>query len=254
AYEGLDEIVRQRKLGPDAAHPVNTYRVQKLIGDVACKPGKSFFFTLNQDLFIERNYYIYSGIRPRPSIPGIQIGEDWFTTNFGGKIGREDIRHVPSAAELDARKQEIVAQSDFFYVKLHGSQNWRSSADAQLMVIGKGKTDQISREPLLAWYSELFRAVVLQSERRLLVIGYGFRDEHINNVIADAVANHGLALYVISPVPYDAFRQDLRAAPAGEVILQGLSGYYPCGLLEMFPGDQSITQIYRQLCDTFLAG
>lgn len=33
----------------------------------------------------------------------------------------------------------------------------------------------------------------------MFVIGYGFRDEHINEIIASSVKEHGLQLYVLSP-------------------------------------------------------
>jgi hypothetical protein len=107
-----------------------------------------------------------------------------------------------------------------------------------MMVIGKDKADQISREPLLAWYMNIFKQVLSQKDRRLLVIGYGFRDKHINEIISKAVKNHGLKLYVISPEGPRKFVKEVKGHPSGKEILKGLSGYFPYKLLEALDGDQ----------------
>jgi len=120
------------------------------------------------------------------------------------------------------------------------------------MVIGRGKASQIQKEPLLSWYFEIFKEVLLQPYRHLLVIGYGFGDEHINKVIGKAVKQHGLKIYIISPQPVDGFRATLFEKKFGKEIWKGLSGYFNYTLLEMFPADQSVTQAYRNLCKHFL--
>ena len=110
------------------------------------------------------------------------------------------------------------------------------------MVIGRGKRDQIMREPLLAWYFDVFKEVLYQPETRLLSIGYGFGDEHINEVIANAVVSHGLRIYIISPSSPGAFRERLPETHRGTDIWNGLGGYFPYAFREMFPADQSISR------------
>lgn len=65
-----------------------------------------------------------------------------------------------------------------------------------------------------------------------LGLGYGFRDSHINKVIADATANDGLKVSVISPVsPNDFYMRELKAHKlfsSNLPIWEGLHRYY-CG-------------------------
>ena len=77
------------------------------------------------------------------------------------------------------------------------------------MVIGGNKPAQIHREKLLQWYFDLFQEVLSCPNRRLLVIGYGFRDLHINAVIAQSIQQHGLKLYIISPQSPEGFKNEL---------------------------------------------
>jgi hypothetical protein len=41
--------------------------------------------------------------------------------------------------------------------------------------------------PLLSCYSDIFKAVLYAGDVRLMIVGYGFGDKHINAVIAEAV-------------------------------------------------------------------
>src|SRR5439155_13282313 len=85
-------------------------------------------------------------------------------------------------------------------IKLHGSMNWqREVGGRKVMIIGGGKLTQIRSEPLLDWYYKIFKQVLSRKNQRLLVIGYGFGDPHINDVILKSVREHGLRLYVVSP-------------------------------------------------------
>jgi hypothetical protein len=51
--------------------------------------------------------------------------------------------------------------------------------------------------------------------QRLCVIGYGFKDEHINSAIADAVAGRDLELFVISPISADELKGTLAQRQEG---------------------------------------
>jgi hypothetical protein len=95
------------------------------------------------------------------------------------------------------------------------------------MVIGRGKNRQIKNEPLLCYYYKIFKKVLSQTNRRLLIIGYGFGDEHINSVISNAVENYGLKIYIISPEPPNKLKERLCAGCKKETvnIWYGISGY-----------------------------
>lgn len=112
------------------------------------------------------------------------------------------------------------------------------------MVIGRGKETRIMQEPLLSWYLETFESVLSEEGRKLLVIGYGFRDPHINEVIARCVGKHGLDLYILSPLSPETFEHHLKLHAFGSsndsrslsgVLWRGLAGYFQGNLTDVCP-------------------
>jgi hypothetical protein len=68
--------------------------------------------------------------------------------------------------------------------------------------MGQHKETEIGRVPLLDWYWGQFREMVGQRDARLMIIGYSFRDQHINEVI-EAAAQRGTQLFIIDPLGVD---------------------------------------------------
>ena len=232
AYENIDSIIFDfftRRDKYNIRHDIRT-----MIGLFSDQKKKSFFFTLNQDLFIERFYFSNSNeIWMKPIIPGINNKSNWFSKDFSKPLKRSDYCPVPDKVELNDNPDSL--DGNFFYVKLHGSCNWTDSNGERLILTGSNKTKKIQDESLLAHYLEIFEGVLFQPERRLLIIGYGFGDEHINKIIANAINDHGLELFIISPKSPKQFRRDLLLKCRGDEIWQGLSGYYPYKLTDIIP-------------------
>lgn len=245
AYERIDEVVREWIYTNDAPYPVNEYGIRDLIQRFSgnqSNPG--FIFTLNQDLFIERKYRGEA----RPKISGVPSNSKWFSPNSTQPLTATDIYQLPTKNMLE--EDTLFTGSNFYYVKLHGSQNWVGSDGNHRMVIGRDKDNQINREPLLKAYLSKFDQVLCRGECSLLVIGYGFGDEHINHVIANAIREHNLSLYVLSPTPIATFSESMISGEKN-TIYNALHGYYCCDLLSMFPADQSETSgkrtLYKQI-------
>ena len=87
----------------------------------------------------------------------------------------------------------------------------------------------------------------------LLIIGYGFRDDHINGVIAEAIEKHSLKLYILSPTDPSVFKNGLckAAQVCGDQIFSGLSGYFQSSFLDLFPSNAPDTPQWKELQDTF---
>lgn len=251
AYAYVDEIVRSWGFRADSPYPVNVYKVQELIARFAgTKAEPGFFFTLNQDLFVERHYY--NG--ERPHLPGIRPRmNNWFTTHFTERIQDQDYVTLPGS-EAVQNEAALFERAGFYYLKLHGSANWRSADGTRRMVIGQGKETQIHNEPLLSKYFEVFTRVLSEGDRRLLVIGYGFRDSHVNRIIGNALQKHGLRLFVMTPEPPASLHDRLCQDESGRQIWSGLGGYFPWPLLRMFPGDQSQTPEWDAVKDQYFQG
>lgn len=74
AYQVLDKICSQWTFRNDASHPVNIYGVNKFIERFSGNRNESgFFFTLNQDLFIERHFNSLNTAFIHPGVPRFQM-------------------------------------------------------------------------------------------------------------------------------------------------------------------------------------
>jgi len=239
AYGSLDNKILAYKRGD---HPVSIADINQFIERFAGHHGKKgFFFTLNQDLFIERY------CRPSNYTP-ITFGAAHRPNHSERALEGSDHVNLPSS--IDEIKDNRLASIDFLYVKLHGSFHWKSHEVSDKMVIGMDKEKQIQGEPLLNYYFDCFKEILSKNDIRLLIIGYGFGDEHINEVIGESIKNNNLRLYVLNPSNPEKFKNDLhRDKPHGERIWNGLTGYYPYSLSQVFPGVETVE--YKLIQDSY---
>ncbi len=151
AYKSMDDnIVRKGYLyGPEVCIDSNALKefIRDLVGD---QKERGFFFTLNQDISIER--YFRTAITT-PCIERINELDDslkqgLFKNSWFGK--------VPNNEELVKRRLDKEGKwknEKVYYVKLHGSFNWKASmdknTDRNIMVIGTSKLEDIEKEPIL---------------------------------------------------------------------------------------------------------
>ena len=147
-------------------------------------------FTLNQDVFLERHFCSDNASRRHmPYMPGLKRTRS-----------PEPLHHNCWARSTwipDKEPFTLHANAQPIF-KLHGSSNWASPDGKPVLVMGGGKAQEIGRNPILRWYSQQFDEHLLRPSARLMVIGYGFRDQHINSSIRLAVET-GLRMFVIAP-------------------------------------------------------
>ena len=160
-------------------------------------------FTLNQDVLLELHYLQHVPLasdRRRwdgPQIPGMTgvrseeqpLGQHWAAGTL-----------IPSSSyALHLRSQP--------FIKLHGSSNWREAGGGPLMILGAEKLRAIGSSTILARYFEYFSNCLCGEPSKLCVIGYGFRDTHINEVLLDAVNKQGMSFFLIDPAGADLYRR-----------------------------------------------
>ena len=96
----------------------------------------------------------------------------------------------------------------------------------RLLVMGASKALSISGYPILSWYKNEFLRR-LRGDTRLLVIGYGFNDPHINEIILDASASGQLKMFLVDPLGVDVANPDrnlpLRRRNPFEDVIAGVS-------------------------------
>lgn len=168
----------------------NSPSIQKFLGRFDA------IFSLNQDLLLEFHY------NPKGLGP-----DGWQGTYFPGI--EPQIMPTLSAGEVINLRRNVGAIGPPIptlqpIYKLHGSVEWLDGSGS-LFVVGGGKESYILSKPLLRGYFEEFRRRLLTSGVRLMMIGYGFADDHVNKLISDAsLANPTLSLYYVHPEGRDA--------------------------------------------------
>lgn len=168
-------------------------------------------FTLNQDTLLEHFYCNENVHLNAPQkwtdviLPGMKKG---LVTDTAYKDSWAYSDWVPSP-----EGKFLVPDGYQPIYKLHGSSNWRNSEGGSLLIMGGAKSKAIASTPLLQAYMDKFRKLMSEKGAKLMTIGYGFRDEHINEAISLG-AKADLRLFNISP-------QGAEAATASNPQKQG---------------------------------
>lgn len=237
AYRSLDNAVKTRGLAGQPYTP-HVMRLIDIFGGNSSRKG--LIFTLNQDLWLERQ----AGCNC--------LGVDKFTPELCDRYN-EDVRpeqfltiRIEGAAErarVDSRNR-----GGYIYLKLHGSYAWKLPDSPDQMIIGTTKERMIRDHPLFSWYLEAFKWAIARGGQKLVIAGYGFKDEHINRVLLEGVQRHSLKLYIITTTPLDRLREEMTHGQYFAIpLLTGIRGYYPWSLNEIFPGDQRETEHARRI-------
>jgi hypothetical protein len=264
AYKQLDQRIRNLHINQFGG-AVDLDKLRMILDRFSGSGNvRGYFFTLNQDLFIERWHLSEDQLW----VPGIS---NHVSRKKEAALSDEDVIVVPTVEMMEKHRERnddsrISTYGRFQYIKLHGSWNWRTSDGKSAMVIGRGKETRIMQEPLLSWYLETFESVLSKGSRKLLVIGYGFRDPHINDVIARCVKEHDLELYILSPLSPETFQHHLKlhafgssndSRPLSGVLWRGLAGYFQGSLRDVCPKGQwaslDETDLAKQITEALFA-
>jgi hypothetical protein len=164
-------------------------------------------FTLNQDLLLER-HYLHGNIG---RLPPPQKWHGWQVPGLNPPNRSPHFDPTPEPARTRMPddpanfKEEPGMQP---YYKLHGSTNWigGNGGQARLLIMGGNKAVEINQYPILTWCHKKFDEY-LACGTRLMVIGYSFRDHHINQAIIRAAQSHALRLFIVDPQGVDVLNK-----------------------------------------------
>ena len=172
AYNIINKLVKNHGLSN-----IDTIKFKELLKGFDKPNGSGFIFTLNQDLFLDNNISMFPEIMYEIPVEGVPINNP----DFPFERIRLNISY-DKFDEFKSSKQKYFNKTNprIFYIKLHGSQDWYKADNSQIMVIGHGKNERIQVKPILEWYFDIFKAQLAKDDTKLLIIGYSFRDEHIN--------------------------------------------------------------------------
>jgi hypothetical protein len=171
-------------------------------------------FTLNQDTLLEQRYLddnVLLGSNGRWQgwdIPGTKL--------FGLEQPYYDSRLARTRARIPDPGRFILNPRYQPYFKLHGSSLFvADESGKQILVMGGNKPGAIASNPLLTWYHREFVNHISRPGARLMIVGYGFNDQHINDALA-AAAGQGLSIFLVNTAGYSIFdgRPDLAKIAA----------------------------------------
>ena len=103
---------------------------------------------------------------------------------------------MPSSEYAAPKNQQPV-------YKMHGSVNWFDAESNEIMVVGHNKVRTIHSLEILTRYLDEFEAAITKPDTRLVIIGYGFADEHVNNAIRNRIRANNLKIFIIDPLGVD---------------------------------------------------
>lgn len=202
-------------------------------------------FTLNQDVLLEHHYandnvaLIGKKRWAGPELPGMRR-----TPPQEPMHSQSWSRSTWSPLPEDGFKADSSFQPIY---KLHGSSNWRRADGQPLLIMGGAKAREIGQTPILNWYASEFERRLSEPGSKLMAIGYGFRDDHINAAIARAV-ERGLKLFIVAPEgaelarrinPTRAMAQIIAPTPLEGMLEDALIGASRRGLREIFGQDDA---------------
>ena len=184
-------------------------------------------FTLNQDLLLESHYLMPSGIGYGLSLvwgsrwdigvlPGVDAIPDPNVVG-GYNVLRTQWRPVASP------RSTVIGPRHQPYYKLHGSTHWQDPNGGRLLVMGGNKPTTMARHPILMWYADKFLEMLSRPNARLMVIGYGFGDDHINRIIYEAWEKGGktLSMFIVQPDGRESLKKINPTNRPGNIYVRG---------------------------------
>ncbi len=245
-YERMDNSLLGYIHAGCTGYDINLENVRRLIGSFAsAKPDLvGCHFTLNQDRFLERlNRQKALGLATlKYKDYGDAIAEHRLDSSFTVSLPDE-------AFIEDFKQHHLESQGDLHYIKLHGSLGWQSVYGGDKLILGMDKFQDMKQEPLLKWYMSLFEQAIYRKNVRLLIIGYSFGDDHINERLTKAIEEFGLEIHIVSPEnPMARLYGDQKT----RVISENIEGYYAGGLVNIFPEKvHTLTPVGADLMEKF---
>lgn len=202
---------------------------------------KGIWFTLNQDILIER-LRIING-EERSSCGMAPFGR------FDGELRINQYQTLPTEYNFEQLTQEVNSSNQIAYIKLHGSYGWLfSSMPQHAMAIGVNKMNIINSEPLLKTYFELFENVLKEGGKKMLIIGYGFNDDHINDILIEAAQEYGLKLYIWTTQSIDSFYKSILDSPKlHNGIWPHIIGFFPYSFQEVWSSERIEHPIFNEI-------
>ncbi len=195
--------------------------------------GRTHLFTLNYDTLFEQAMELlgiqyFDGFTGRadarfdPSVYGLDIYYPGEVAE--GRVRRFDkflhlyklhgsIHWKQKNGEMRARHPDLESFAGYGALEPGGKAQRLSASPAELETIGILPTSTKFAQTLTMPYAHLFRAFQIRlgaPQTFLLVLGYGFGDDHVTRIIETALMNPSLVMLVVEPNPQSQILDRIR--------------------------------------------
>ncbi len=244
----LSEIFK--KIDKEITSGISENSHHRLLKLLQSRDKYNFIVTLNQDLAVERFHLLMSegNIENKPGQPKETIektiGLNFPFTNYfmadvvGSKwngnfcIQRQrDYNFENFQQVIKYSRENILKIGQTNYIKLHGSANWSHSEGKNVLISGVKKERKIHAYNVLRANFSLFEKLSEIPKLRIVIVGYGFKDTHVNNIISKAIEN-GAELAIIQPTKQKDFYDNTLNA-CSEKLKYSITKYFNKPLKEL---------------------
>lgn len=171
--------------------------------------NKGYFITLNQDLLLETiiaEHTLFLNSDTHLIYPGLNVlnGEENTLLNYKLRKHKEtyDIKLTVNLGTTDHTTKLNCEDNNIPYLKIHGSSHWYDKDKKQLKLFGTDKLKQTEDNEYFKLFATQLNKV-FSSKTKLLVIGYSFSDENINNILYSNLNNIDMTVIdVMSPADF----------------------------------------------------
>jgi hypothetical protein len=157
------------------------------------------------------------------------------TRNIHAPLEGDLIQQISEEQKNNAKNEFndwVTNNTDFtYYLKLHGSLDYYYDG-MPLFITGENKSGRIAACPLTKFYSEVFENILKDSNCKLIIIGYGFQDEHINKIISDFLIKpcDDDEIHIVDNIDLKKFLENITGKIDICNLKNKLKSYHPNGL------------------------
>jgi hypothetical protein len=169
--------------------------------------GFAALFNLNQDLLLELQYgrHVLMASNARKGgfyQPGMKQIHNPLLHPI---VDRYKQRWTPAQPPFSEQSGNLQP-----HYKPHGSSDWHADDGRGLLIMGGDKSALIKEHEVLEWHYQQFMNYLSRPNTHLMVIGYSFSDEHINDAILKAWRARTLTgMFIVDPRGLDVLPETL---------------------------------------------
>jgi len=148
-----------------------------------------------------------------------------YESNLQGRVVDRGGNVEPIISPRQVLDNFKIHSADIMYVELHGAHDWQDA-----LILGDGvlpeekKIKHIRDNDILNSYFDFFEKSLCEAGAALVIVGYGFLDDHINKAINDGIEK-GLKIFIWDPGAESYLNGRKQNIEANKIVLDPVGDY-----------------------------